>query len=147
MAAAQPPVRCQGLHLDSCPMKSVVAPLLLALTALIQAMGLFPYHGDGITLVGQLLFPILFGLMAGFLARRGVPGKFGTMHLVILVASVILVVLSVVGVSMTLPQLYPTMALYYIAFALVAVECALRIAGTPKKQRIGASPDAGGAGA
>lgn len=116
-------------------MKSIVAPLLLVITALIQSMGLFPYHGDGITLVGQLLFPILFGLMSVFLARRGVPGAFGTVHLIILIASVILVVLSLVGMNMTIPQLYPTMILYYIAFVLVAVECGLRIAGTPKKQR------------
>ena len=63
------------------------------------------------------------------------PGAFATVHLVILIGSVILLILSLVGMSMSLPQLYPTMILYYIAFVLVAVECGLRIAGMPKKRR------------
>ena len=116
-------------------MKSFLAPLLLVITALIQAMGLYPYHRDGITLTGQLLFPIVFGLLALYLARKGRPGAFGAAHLVILVASVLLLVASLVGMNMTIPQLYPTVIVYYIAFALVAVECALRIAGMPKKKR------------
>lgn len=116
-------------------MKSFLAPLLLVITALIQAMGLYPYHRDGITLTGQLLFPIVFGLMALYLARKGRPGAFGVTHLVILVAAVLLLVASLAGMNMTIPQLYPTMIVYYIAFALVAVECALRIAGMPKKKR------------
>ena len=116
-------------------MKSMIAPILLVATALIQSMGLYPYHGDGITLAGQLLFPILFALMAMYLSTKGVHGAFGTVHLVILIASVILVVLSLVGMNMTIPQLYPTVILYYIAFVLVAVECGLRIAGMPKKRR------------
>lgn len=116
-------------------MKSMIAPVLLVATALLQSMGLFPYHGDGITLAGQLLFPILFALMAMYLSTKGTPGAFATVHLMILVGSVLLLILSVVGMSMTLPQLYPTMILYYIAFVLVAVECGLRIAGMPKKRR------------
>lgn len=116
-------------------MKSIVAPLLLVITALIQAMGLYPYHRDGITLTGQLLFPIVFGLMAMYLARRGRPGAFATSHLVVLIAAVILLVLSLVGMNMIIPQLYPTVIVYYIAFVLVGVECGLRIAGLPKKQR------------
>lgn len=116
-------------------MKSMIAPILLVATALIQSMGLFPYHGDGITLAGQLLFPILFALMAMYLSTKGLPGAFATVHLVILIGSVILLILSLVGMSMSLPQLYPTMILYYIAFVLVAVECGLRIAGMPKRRR------------
>lgn len=116
-------------------MKSFLAPLLLVLTALIQAMGLYPYHRDGITLTGQLLFPIVFGLMAPYLARKGRPGAFATAHLVILVAAVLLLVASLVGMTMAVPQLYPTVIVYYIAFTLAAVECALRIAGMPKKKR------------
>lgn len=122
-------------RLDWCVMKSIVAPLLLVVTAAVQAMGIYPYVQDGITLTGQLLFPILFALGAAYLARKGRPGAFGTAHMVVLIASVILVVLSLVGMSQRLPALYPTMILYYIAFLLLVVECALRIAGLPKKPR------------
>ena len=123
-------------------MKSFVAPVRLVITALVQAMGIYPYVQDGITLTGQLLFPILFALAAMYLARKGRPGAFGTAHMVILVLSVVLVVLSLVGMSQQLPYFYPTMILYYIAFVLVAVECALRIAGLPKKSRaVGAESD------
>lgn len=121
--------------LDWCLMKSMIAPILLVATALLQSMGLFPYHGDGITLAGQLLFPILFALLAMYLSTKGTPGAFATVHLVILIASVILLILSLVGMNLTIPQLYPTMILYYIVFVLAAVECGLRIAGMPKKRR------------
>ena len=116
-------------------MKAYLAPPLLVITTLIQAMGLYPYHRDGITLAGQLLFPILFGLMALYLARKGRPGAFAAVHLGILVASALLLAASLAGMNLRIPQLYPTMIVYYIAFALVAVECALRIAGLPKKKR------------
>ena len=83
-----------------------------------------------------------FALAAMYLARKGRPGVFGTAHMVILVLSVVLVALSLVGMSQQLPYFYPTMILYYIAFVLVAVECALRIAGLPKKSRaVGAESD------
>lgn len=121
-------------------MKSFVAPVLLVITAVVQAMGFFPYVQDGITLAGQLLFPILFALAAMYLSRRGRPGVFGTAHMLVLILSVVLVVLSLVGMSQQLPYFYPTMILYYLAFVLLVVECGLRIAGLPKKERP-ADPD------
>ena len=116
-------------------MKSFLAPVLLVVTAILQAMGVYPYVQDGITLAGQLLFPILFALMAVYLSRRGRPGAFGTAHGIVLVLAVVLVVLSLVGMSQRLPYFYPTMILYYLAFVLLVVECGLRIAGLPKKER------------
>ncbi|RKQ33734.1 hypothetical protein [Kocuria tytonis] len=116
-------------------MKSFVAPVLLVVTAVIQSMGVYPYVQDGITLAGQLLFPILFALTAMYLSRKGRPGVFGTVHMVVLILSVLVLLLSLVGMSQQIPTLYPTMILYYAAFVLLAVECGLRIAGLPKKQR------------
>ncbi|GGG72368.1 hypothetical protein GCM10011374_41430 [Kocuria dechangensis] len=123
-------------------MKSVPAPLLLAATAVLQALGRFEYHQNGITVVGQMLFPIFFAGLAIFLAGRGRPGAFGTAHLALLVAGALLLVLTLVGWSGTIPALYPAVWLYYTAFALLVVAAALRIAGTPKR-RAGAPPAEG----
>ncbi|MGX0887947.1 MFS family permease [Kocuria rhizophila] len=116
-------------------MKSFAAPALLVVTAVLQAMGVYPYVQDGITLAGQLLFPILFALTSMYLSRKGRPGVFGTAHMLVLILAVVLVVLSLVGMSQQLPYLYPTMIIYYLAFVLLVVECGLRIAGLPKKER------------
>ncbi|MFF0945674.1 hypothetical protein ACFYE2_15845 [Kocuria sp. CPCC 205300] len=126
-------------------MKSLPAPLLLAATAVLQALGRYEYHQNAITVVGQMLFPIFFAVLAVFLARRGTEGAFGTTHLVLLVAGALLFVLSLVGRGGTVPELYPSVWVYYTAFALVAVEAALRIAGTPRRGRE-ASPGEGSAG-
>jgi surface polysaccharide O-acyltransferase-like enzyme len=116
-------------------MKSLPAPLLLAATAVLQALGRYEYHQNAITVVGQMLFPIFFAVLAVFLARRGTEGAFGTTHLLLLVAGALLFVLSLVGRGGTVPELYPAVWVYYAAFALVAVEAALRIAGTPQRGR------------
>ena len=116
-------------------MKSFAAPALLVVTAVLQAMGVYPYVQDGITLAGQLLFPILFALTAMYLSRKGRPGVFGTAHMLVLILAAVLVVLSLVGMSQQLPYFYPTMIIYYLAFVLLVVECGLRIAGLPKKER------------
>lgn len=115
-------------------MTSLIAPLLLAATAVAQALGRHEYHQSGITVVGQLLFPILFAVLAVFLARRGEDGAFGTAHLALLVAGAVLLVLTVVGWNGTVAQLYPSAWVYYTAFALLTVEAALRIAATPKRE-------------
>lgn len=116
-------------------MKSLPAPLLLAATAVLQALGRYEYHQNGITVVGQMLFPIFFAILAIFLARRGEEGAFGTVHLLLLVVGAVLLVLTVAGRSGTVPQLYPSAWVYYTSFGLLAVEAALRIAGTPKRPR------------
>ncbi len=116
-------------------MTSLLAPLLLAATAVIQALGRYEYHQNGITVVGQMLFPIFFAVLAAFLARRGERGSFGTAHLGLLVAGAVLFVLTLVGWNGTVPQLYPSVWIYYAAFALLAVQAALRIAGTPARRR------------
>ena len=121
-------------------MKSLPAPLLLAATAVIQALGRYEYHQNGITVVGQMLFPIFFAGLAVLLARRGERGAFAVVHLVLLAAGALLLVLTLVGRSSTVPALYPSAWVYYAAFALLAAEAALRIAGTPKRGA-GASPD------
>lgn len=117
-------------------MKSLPAPVLLAATAVLQALGRYAYHQHGITVVGQMLFPIFFAALAVFLARRGEPGAFGTGHLVLLVAGSVLLVLSLAGWNGTVAQLFPSVWVYYAAFALLAVEAALRIAGLPKRERV-----------
>lgn len=116
-------------------MTSLLAPLLLAATAVIQALGRYAYHQNGITVVGQMLFPIFFAVLALFLARRGERGSFGTAHLGLLVVGAVLFVLTLVGRNGTVPQLYPSVWIYYAAFALLAVQAALRIAGTPRRRR------------
>ena len=116
-------------------MKSLPAPLLLAATAVLQALGRHEYHQNAITVVGQMLFPIFFAVLAIFLARRGEPGAFGTVHLLLLVAGAVLFVLSLVGWNATVPRFYPSVWIYYTAFALLAAEAALRIAGTPRRRR------------
>ena len=116
-------------------MTSLLAPLLLAATAVIQALGRYEYHQNGITVVGQMLFPIFFAVLAPFLARRGERGAFGTAHVGLLVLGGILFVLTLVGWNGTVPQLYPSVGIYYAAFALLAVQAALRIAGTPRRRR------------
>ena len=116
-------------------MKSLPAPLLLAATAVIQALGRYQYHQDGITVVGQMLFPIFFAGLAVLLARRGEEGSFGTSHLVVLLAGALLFLLTLVGWSATVPQLYPSVWVYYAAFVLLVLEAALRIAGTPGRPR------------
>jgi lipopolysaccharide export LptBFGC system permease protein LptF len=88
-------------------MTSLLAPLLLAATAVIQALGRYEYHQNGITVVGQMLFPIFFAVLALFLARRGERGSFGTAHLGLLVVGAVLFVLTLVGWNDTVPQLYP----------------------------------------
>ena len=116
-------------------MKSLPAPLLLAATAVIQALGRYEYHQDGITVVGQMLFPIFFAGLAILLARRGEEGSFGTTHLVLLLAGTLLFVLTLAGWNGSVPQLYPSVWVYYAAFVLLVVEAALRIAGTPGRPR------------
>ncbi|MFE7629071.1 hypothetical protein [Kocuria sp. NPDC057446] len=120
-------------------MTSLLTPLLLAATAVIQALGRYEYHQNGITVVGQMLFPIFFAVLALFLARRGERGAFGAAHLGLLVVGAVLFVLTLVGRNGTVPQLYPSVWIYYAAFALLAVQAALRIAGTPRRRR-GSAP-------
>ena len=122
-------------------MTSLLAPLLLAATAVIQALGRYEYHQNGITVVGQMLFPIFFAVLAIFLARRGERGSYGTVHLGLLVVGAVLFVLTLVGWNGTVPQLYPSVWIYYAAFALLAVQAALRIAGTPRRPREDAPPE------
>lgn len=122
-------------------MTSLLAPLLLAATAVIQALGRYEYHQNGITVVGQMLFPIFFAVLALFLARRGERGSFGTAHLGLLVAGALLLVLTLVGWNGTVPQLYPSVWIYYAAFALLAVQAALRIAGTPRRGPADTTPE------
>ncbi|ALU39317.1 hypothetical protein AS188_05630 [Kocuria flava] len=124
-------------------MKSLPAPLLLAAAAVIQALGRWEYHQNAITVVGQLLFPIFFAGLAVLLARRGIPGAFGTVHLAVLAAAAVLFVLTLVGLGGVVPALYPAVWVYYAAFALLVLEAGLRIAGTPRRPREDAGrPDA-----
>jgi surface polysaccharide O-acyltransferase-like enzyme len=123
-------------------MTSLLAPLLLAAAAVIQALGRYAYHQDGITVVGQMLFPIFFAVLAVFLSRRGEKGAFGTAHLALAVAGAVLLVLTLAGWNAAIPQLYPAAWPYYAAFVLLVVEAALRIAGTPGRRRGGSSAEA-----
>ncbi|MFI7481023.1 hypothetical protein ACH9EU_01265 [Kocuria sp. M1R5S2] len=124
-------------------MTSLLAPLLLATAAVIQALGRYEYHQNGITVVGQMLFPIFFAGLAVLLARRGEKGAFGTVHLALAAAGAVLLVLTLAGWNAVIPQLYPAVWIYYTAFVLLVVEAALRIAGTPKGRRGGSPAEAG----
>lgn len=121
--------------------KSLPASLLLSLTAIIQALGIFRYEKDSMALSGHIFFPILFALMASYLGwrNRKAEERYPLAHIIILALSVIALAVTITGMSATLYYFYPSYPVFYTAFALLVLELALCIASTPKKT---SDPDA-----
>ena len=130
------PGRPRGQRLDWAPVRSLPAVVTLVAAAILQAMGMYQYTGDTIALSGQVFFPLLFGLMAVYLAWRTKDApRFGVVHAVLMLLGFAALVLTAVGNIMRVYSLYPSPYLYYAAFAVLVVELFFRILGMPKKVR------------
>lgn len=123
-------------------MKSaVLIPVLLVITAVIQALGLHQYHQDAITVTGHLFFPIFLAGLAIYYGLRGRAEAFSTARLVLLVVSAIALVLSLVGWGMTLFWFYPSIWVYYGTFALLLVTAVLAVASNPSSRSLRAEAE------
>ena len=70
----------------------LIAPALLAIAAVIQALGMHQYHQDAITVTGQLFFTLFLMGLAVFYGLRGRAERFSTVRLGLLVLSVLALV-------------------------------------------------------
>lgn len=117
-------------------MKSaVITPALLAITAVIQALGMHQYHQDAITLTGQLFFTLFLAGLAGFYGLRGRAERFSTVRLGLLVLSVIALVLTLVGWGMALFWFYPSVWMFYGTFLVLLITAVLAVASTPSARQ------------
>lgn len=116
-------------------MKTLPATLLLAVTAIVQALGIFRYANDTMALSGQIFFPVLFALMSVYITwrNREQAGRFSLAHITIAALSVIALGATIAGWNASLYYFYPSYYVYYAALALLVIELALRIAALPKK--------------
>lgn len=113
------------------------ASLLLAVTAIIQALGIYRYADDPMMFSGQIFFPVLFALMAIYISwrNREAESKFPLAHIIVLALAVVALAATVTGMTATLYYFYPSLYVYYAAFGLLVLELGLRIAAMPKKER------------
>ena len=88
---------------------------------------------------GQIFFPVLFTLMALYLMLKN-PGGSAKLTLVMAIELVISA-LTFVGSSQKIAALYPSIIVYYVALAALALEVAARIADTPKRAKASADGD------
>lgn len=117
-------------------MKSLPASLSLAATAIIHAMAFYTLTGSSAAVSGQVFFPILFALMAVYLAWRNKDGeRYGIVHVALAVLGVAAFVATMVGKYATIYWLYPSFVVYYVAFGLLVVELFFRVLALPKKPR------------
>ncbi len=116
-------------------MKTLPASLLLAATAIVQALGIFRYTEDTMALSGQIFFPVLFALMAIYITWRNTEnnGAFPLAHIIIAALAVVALGATIAGWSASLYYFYPSYYVFYAALALLVIELALRIAALPKK--------------
>lgn len=116
-------------------MKTLPASLILATTAIIQALGIFRYAGDTLALSGQIFFPVLFALMSIYASwrNRERTGRFSLAHIIILALAVTALGATVAGWNASLYYFYPSYYVFYAALGLLVAELALRIAVLPKK--------------
>ncbi|WP_421083824.1 hypothetical protein [Rothia nasimurium] len=116
-------------------MKTLPATLLLAATAIVQALGIFRYSDDAMALSGHIFFPVLFALMSVYITwrNRENPGRFPLAHIVLAALSVIVLGATVAGWNASLYYFYPSYYVFYAALTLLVLELALRIAALPKK--------------
>lgn len=118
-------------------MKSLPASLLLSATAIMQALAIFRYTNDTMSMSGQIFFPVLFALMSVYISwkNRENSGRFALVHIVILALALVLLAASFAGMTASLYYFYPSTYVYYIALGLLVVELGLRIAALPKKEK------------
>lgn len=124
-------------------MRSLPASLTLVVAAILQAMGMYQYSEDSIVVSGQVFFPLLFALMAVYLAWRTKDApRFGVVHAVVLVLGLAALIVTVVGKVTTNYALYPSWKIYYATLAVLVIELFFRILGTPRKVRPADQEDA-----
>ena len=117
-------------------MKSaVIAPALLAIAAVIQALGMHQYHQDAITVTGQLFFTLFLMGLAVFYGLRGRAERFATVRLGLLVLSVLALVLTLAGWGMTLFWFYPSVWMFYGTFLLLLVTAVVAVASNPSARQ------------
>lgn len=116
-------------------MKTLPASLILAATAIVQALGIFRYTEDTMALSGQIFFPVLFALMAIYITWRNTEnnGAFPLAHIIIAALAVVALGATIAGWSASLYYFYPSYYVFYAALGLLVLELALRIAALPKK--------------
>ena len=107
-----------------------------ALAAIMQAITIYSYDQDAMAVAGQIFFPVLFTLMALYLMLKN-PGGSAKLTLVMAIELVISA-LTFVGSSQKIAALYPSIIVYYVALAALALEVAARIADTPKRAKASA---------
>ncbi|WP_271404154.1 hypothetical protein [Kocuria palustris] len=113
-------------------MKSaVIAPALLAIAAVIQALGMHQYHQDAITVTGQLFFTLFLMGLAVFYGLRGRAERFSTVRLGLLVLSVLALVLTLVGWGMALFWFYPSVWMFYGTFLVLLITAVVAVASNP----------------
>lgn len=106
-----------------------------------QALGIYKYTDDAMTMSGQVFFPILFALMSAYVAFRNKDHqKFPLLHLLILILSVVTFVLTLAGSVGKLYYFYPSIILYYVAFGLLVIDLGFRIAAMPKAEKKAKKP-------
>ena len=105
-----------------------------ALAAIMQAITIYSYDQDAMAVAGQIFFPVLFTLMALYLMLKN-PGGSAKLTLVMAIELVISA-LTFVGSSQKIAALYPSIIVYYVALAALALEVAARIADTPKRAKL-----------
>ena len=110
-----------------------------ALAAIMQAITIYSYDQDAMAVAGQIFFPVLFTLMALYLMLKN-PGGSAKLTLVMAIELVISA-LTFVGSSQKIAALYPSIIVYYVALAALALEVAARIADTPKRAKASADGD------
>ena len=110
-----------------------------ALAAIMQAITIYSYDQDAMAVAGQIFFPVLFTLMALYLMLKN-PGGSAKLTLVMAIELVISA-LTFVGSSQKIAALYPSIIVYYVALAALALEVAARIADTPKRAKASSDGD------
>lgn len=101
-----------------------------------QALGIFRYSEDSMTMSGQVFFPILFALMSAYIALKNQNNhRFSTLHLLILILAVLTFTLTLTGSIGRLYYFYPSIWVYYAAFALLVIDLGFRIAAMPKAEK------------
>lgn len=117
-------------------MKSLPTSILLVVAAVMQSLGIFRYNEDAMIMSGQVFFPILFALMSIYVSFKNQNcQKFSTVHLLILILAVLTFVLTIAGSVGRLYYFYPSIWVYYAAFALLAIDLGFRIAAMPKAKK------------
>lgn len=117
-------------------MKSaVIAPALLAIAAVIQALGMHQYHQDAITVTGQLFFTLFLTGLAVFYGLRGRAERFSTVRLGLLVLSVLALVLTLVGWGVALFWFYPSVWMFYGTFLVLLITAVVAVASNPSARQ------------